>query len=223
MRKKVLFGIVGVFVCLILIILFISSYEKKSYTLEEAHQELLEIDRDFPGANFRQEQLNVTMAPYEIIDPLIERLEEFRQDVIDAPENNETILVIKLIEARIDMLKSEKYWMFAMRSGPKGKVNHGFNCQNLFFILNATYNFDFAAAYGKSATKNLDHILRNREWTWNILGVDENKIKFFNSEIGYAVVRSNENNVAIDMCIEAIKSKRENKTIPSFNLTESEK
>lgn len=141
------------------------------------------------GTSFFTERLNTTVVPLGKITPLIDDL-----DAVKVRDNAS----IRFKDARINMLRSELYWQLAMDIGAVGRVEDGFKCEEKAHIKRAEDYFNKTHFYGLAAYNGLDLLLRDYPEYRDIVGVGENKTKFYYSPIFWANERAKLNEVLYD-------------------------
>jgi len=126
------------------------------------------------------------MVDHDNIDPFIEDLEKFKAKLEKYENTTDFQALLILVDARINMLKSEKYFHLARDIGDIGIATGDFRCSEKPYLLNAAYYYNNSFKYGIQAYSQLDDLLniyKNVTNLRNLLGINEAKIKFYGSPI----------------------------------------
>ena len=190
-----------ILILFIILIIFFASYPSKPTvkSFEQGFNMLNEIDSKY-NTSFKTERLNYSMIPEEKIDPLMNELVEFNNQ-LEKQEKNNYIEALKLfVKARINILLSQKNWYLSSEIGPIGLARDGFRCSEIDYIIKASSYYNASWRIGLSATYKLDDLLREYQSVpdlWNLVGTDENKTIFYKSPFWQPADHFRENIIAL--------------------------
>ena len=85
-----------------------------------------------------------------------------------------------LVEARADLLQSEKSYKLATKTG-RGLTAERFSCSDMIFVEAATINFGSSVDYGRSAVYKLSIIAENYSEEAEKIGISKFWVKYLNS------------------------------------------
>ena len=189
MRKKVSMMVAGgieLIAVLVLVVLFFLI--DREVTFEEGFDELKEIDEKY-NTSFHVEMLNGTMVAKDDIPLMLEELKEF-EGSLSASSSPEMDALFLFVDIRKLMLTSQWYFQLGEEIGDVGLVNDesGFSCGESQDILNAAFYFNESFAYGFQAEEEIDELLYINKYhptLWKLVGVDDQKTRFFKSDLKY--------------------------------------
>ena len=157
----------------------------KEITFEKGFHNMLKLDERY-NASFKFERLNQTMVDVDKIDPFIKDLEKFKEKISKYDDNSDIQALNLLLDARINMLRSEKYFFLGREIGDIGIAAGGFRCSEASYLINAAYYYNSSFKYGVHAYSQLDDLLNIYKNVTNLrklIGIDETKIKFYASPV----------------------------------------
>lgn len=168
---------------LALLSLFVLAACSSVYTFQDAYDDMEKIDNKY-SISFREERLNASMINYDLINPALDDFHDLRSKIENkrGPEIQDSL---DLIDARISMIESERYYLMAGIIGDAGRTVDGFTCADSLRII------DFTSYYTKSWSNAIDFmtlidgILARNKATWDIIGVNREKPKFYKSPLDY--------------------------------------
>ena len=181
-KLKKLLIVIGII--LIVIILYLLLKPSK-ITFEKGFHDMLKLD-DRYNASFKFERLNQTMVDVDKIDLFIKDLEEFKEKLLKYENKSDIQALNLLLNARINMLRSEKYFFLGRNIGDIGISAGGFRCSEAPYLINAAYYYNNSYKYGIQAYSQLDDLLNIYKDVPNLkklVGIDETKVKFYASPI----------------------------------------
>lgn len=157
--------------------------------------------------SFFNEKLNGSEVPLTKIEPLITDIES-----VEVSDNAS----IRFKAARINMLKSELYWQLARDIGSIGRADDGFYCKEKEYLERAGDYFNKTHYYGLNAYNSLDLLLRDFPEYQDIIGIGNNKTRFYSSPIFWAGERAKYNT---DLFKQVCLIKQNVSSLPVINLT----
>lgn len=196
-------GIIGLTLALVILtIIFLVSMDQDKYTFEEGFNELAKLDLRY-NTDFKTEEIGGNLVEFENIDPYLEDLRLFREEVtktIDlANVTNEESALVQFIDFRTLALLSQKNYFLGTFVGNKGLADSedGFSCLDAGHLINAGYYFNTSYSAGLEAYLQLDRLLGHHQHTpgvWELVGVNSEKPRWFFSNLGGLknLVRRNE-------------------------------
>ncbi len=184
-RKK--YALYGVIILMLLVIAFFSIKSYLFPSFASGFNNIQRIEAKYNG-DFRNEKINVTNIKRENFDRFIEDLEEFNDALLKKENTTEVRALNKFANARISMLKSEKFFKLGDDIGNIGKVTDadGFKCSEMNYILNAAYYFNRSWTYGVETHLELDDLLvqyKKLQKLHELVGIDDTKTKFYKSDL----------------------------------------
>lgn len=165
--------------------IFLVACAPKAITFKQGYEEMISLDAKH-DADFREEIIEDggISAPIGNINGLIADLDSLKERYSRMPQTNDTIALQSLIQARTDMLEAERYYQLFANIGSEGLVVYNFTCAQVPAITRATSHMQNTINYTNKATVGLDDLLINYpDITRPVLGTDDNKINFYNSDL----------------------------------------
>ncbi len=162
-----------------------------------------EIDNKY-GTNMSKEMLNFYMLNIDLISNATNDLNELKKLVENStpsvtPEENRTkTRMIRFVDARIEMLESERQFQLAEATGSKGDMADGFECKDAPYIINATIFLNESIKHGIMATKLLDVAMTGSEEAQALVGVRENRPDFYFSPFRKIEQKLNKNIITLN-------------------------
>jgi len=158
-------------------------------SLSEVLDEFAVLDADL-NTSWKKEQLPDNMIPMAAVEPWTKRL-NLLEDLTEKDS-----FAHKLVQARIEMLRSQAAYYLGAEIGEKGTVplkqeqttfTPGLvNCENIKEIEKATKFYYTANKHYLKFFKLMDSILQNSVEAREKIGVDENRILFYDGPFAYA-------------------------------------
>ncbi|MBI4154623.1 hypothetical protein HY498_00885 [Candidatus Woesearchaeota archaeon] len=182
-----------IFILLILVI-FLVGCAKKDYNF--AYQEIKKLDIKYSG-DFKNEMLNGTMLGFDNLSLMRDDLTKLRKDLVKEGVNK-TKSAILLVDVRLNMLESEKFWYLGYNLGLEGVTFDGFKCSEVPELLLGRSYFNESFNYGQKAMNLMDSVLVVYPESRALFGVDKDKIKFYDSPLGYLNAIIETNTIAIE-------------------------
>lgn len=184
-RKK--YAVYGLITLILLVIAFFSIKSYLYPSFENGFSKIQRIEAGYDG-DFRNEKINATSIKREDFDRFIEDLEEFNDALLSKENTTDVQALNKFVNARISMLKSEKFFKLGDDIGNIGKVTDvdGFKCGEMNYILNAAYYFNRSWTYGVETHLELDDLLvqyKKIQKLHELVGIDDTKTKFYKSDL----------------------------------------
>ncbi len=167
----------------IILVVFSFSMDNKRYTFQTVYDKIMELDAKH-NATFRTEVIPSRVLREERIAPLIDDLESLREEIASSSAGNKDAFVM-LVDARILMLKAEAEALKANNLGAKARVDYGVDCNNKDKLKEGALLFNSTANYGSKALNYLDKLLTENPESKALIGADDNKILFYESNLGY--------------------------------------
>lgn len=165
------------------------------YGYKSSYEEIKALDQKY-GGDFRNEKLNETMIAFDNLSLMRDDLIELRESLVEKGINK-TKSAILLVDVRLNMIESQKFWYAAKNLGDKGVVSDGFSCKELPEILLARSYYNESYNYGLKAIKTMDSLLIYYPESRELFGVDKDKIKFYYSPFGDITIIIEENSYAM--------------------------
>ncbi len=198
------YTIIGIGIILILFLLVLTQ-TTKDFTFEEGFNEIVKLDEKYE-TSFKTEKLQSELINYKNIDPYLQDLTDLREQVIKSSEkeyNTEKGALLLFIDARALMLVSEKSSTLAQTIGPRAfaEGEEGFSCLDAGYLINGAYYTNQSYGAGLEAYLLLDRLLGNHQKTpgvWRLVGIDDEKPKFFYSELGKMKTTVERNIIALE-------------------------
>lgn len=182
--------IVGIAIMAIIFLLLLTQ-TTRNFTFEEGFEEITKLDERYE-TSFKTEKLTTNLVNYKNVDPYVKDLGELREEVsisIDKTYSKEKEALLLFIDARALMLLSQKSYIMAETIGPRGLAEgeQGFSCLDAGYLINGAYYINKSYGAGLEAYLLLDRLLGNYQTVptvWKLVGVNEEKPKFFYSNLG---------------------------------------
>ncbi|MBW2970200.1 hypothetical protein KY309_03085 [Candidatus Woesearchaeota archaeon] len=140
------------------------------------------LDNEYK-TDWHEEKIPDNMIELEAIEPWTARM-IFLKDRIQS--KNDTTAE-KLIDARIDMLKSQLAYYLMLKTGKEGQVNitENTDCKNVKIIAKALGLYNTAHTNWYNFTIHMDAVLQDEEMR-ELIGADDRRPKFYKSYFGNA-------------------------------------
>ena len=143
------------------------------------------------NTSWHEEQIPNNMIPEDAIEPWLASMLFLRNRLAQL---NASDLLFKLVDARIKMLEAQKNYHIAEGFGEQGKVtfvkekgkfkvNETIDCDDAQIIANATAYYDAASKEAVKAQYLFDLLLTKSFEARELIGVDKNRPKFYESFI----------------------------------------
>ncbi len=180
--------IIVVFSMLMLVLLVIVLYRNYRYaSFERGFSDVQKIEAGYNG-DFRNEKVNATSIKREDFDKLIKDLEDYNKKLLKKVNTTDVQSLAKFINARIAMLKSEKFFKLGDDIGNIGKATdpEGFKCSEINYLLNAAYYFNRSWTHGVNSLLELDDLLSQYKKVpklHELVGIDKTKTAFYKSDL----------------------------------------
>ncbi|MDO8556783.1 MAG: hypothetical protein Q7R96_06455 [Nanoarchaeota archaeon] len=174
MQKRVIF--------IVFLLLFVVACATREYTFARGFKEMRAIDEKY-NIDFHKEKLNGSMVRIDLVADVLKDLKLLQQKVNASVNGSEKQDVLDLLDARIAMIESERYWFLAKQIGPAGTTRDGFVCQDFPQVRDATSYLIQSWGAGVHAETLLDNILGRNKATWDIIGTNKEKPKFYSSPL----------------------------------------
>jgi hypothetical protein len=193
MKKKHQNMVAGI-VILITTIILITTFkpidikkEQKEITFKEGFNHLEKLSKKY-NTSFHTEELNVTMPELDDIPLLLEDIKEFEETLDPASTSYDSQALFLFTNIRKLMLTSQWYFQQGTALGDIGIVNdqEGFSCAESQYIIDGAFLFNESWVYGLYAQDHIDDILymfKYHPTVVNLVGIDENKTRFFRSDL----------------------------------------
>lgn len=203
-QKKV-YLVMGAIIILILLLLVLKPAPPRDFTFKEGFNEVVKLDEKYE-TSFKTEHIPDQLINFKHVDPFIVDLTKLREEVaLSADENptNEKEALLLLIDARTLMLLSEKSYTMAKAIGPIGLADDedGFSCMESGYLINSAYYLNKSYGAGLQGYLFLDQLLGNNQFTpdvWDLVGINEEKPKFFYSRLGDIKLTVEKNLIALE-------------------------
>ncbi|MFO8015838.1 MAG: hypothetical protein R6U32_01920 [Candidatus Woesearchaeota archaeon] len=122
---------------------------------------------------------------------IIEKFEALKSDVKDEPSR-------MMIDARIKLLESEKYYKLSKRQPLEGYIEDGFKCGDRPAIIEAVEHLNRSVALGREAIGILDDLNSGHSGKLNMTGIDEGWITRVNESFDDIAERAKKNERVIN-------------------------
>lgn len=203
--KNKAYPIIGTAIILVLLFLILKPAPIRDFTFEEGFNEIVKLDEKY-NTSFRTENLPDELIDYKNVDPFIGDLTKLREEVaLSADENptKEKEALLLFIDARTLMILSEKSYATVEIMGPIGLATgeDGFSCMEAGYLINGAYYLNKSYGAGIEAYLKLDSLLGNNQYTpnvWSLVGVNNEKPKFFYSKLGEIKNKVAKNIIALE-------------------------
>ncbi len=176
---------------------YFGDVDARSFT--EVFEASKEIDKEY-GTDYHKEAIGTFVVDIRDIDAMISDLDRlivhvdpfvdpasFDPDVIvniSVGERTEKDLALLFLFARRRMLQSEKEFQLAYQYGYSGLVTGEFYCAQAPMIRESFGHFHESIVYGLNANYYMDTVLmEDPDTTWPLIGVRENKPRFYSSPL----------------------------------------
>ena len=157
----------------------------KPITFKQGYDRIITLDEKY-NASFREEIImdGGTVAPLENINAYINDLESMQSTYKKMPKTNDTLALINLTIGRTYMLESERYFQLFANIGSDGLVKYNFTCSQIGPLSQATNYMEKSMSAANKAIAIFDDLLTlYPEITHPVLGTDNDKIKFYDSNL----------------------------------------
>lgn len=155
----------------------------QTFSFDEVFKRIRSIDKT-ANTDFRKESLRKSLLPIQRIEPALIDLAKLRDEINRSVIDNETIYWIHLVEGRINMLESQRYFQLALAFGTDGlfsKKNISGSCERQNTILDAALLYNQSAMKGGRAMNHFDEVL-TQEKTWPMIGVNDKRMAFYGGD-----------------------------------------
>ena len=168
---------------IIALAIFLAGCSQGEYTFRQGFEDMKKIDNRY-DINFHKEKLNGTMVNLELVNDVLQDLESLQRKV-QQKKGPEVQDVVGLLEARMEMIESQRYWILAKMIGPRGVTRDGFACSDAPYVREASLYYAQSWQHAIDAQRILDEILARNQATWEIIGTDQEKPDFYRSRLDY--------------------------------------
>ena len=204
-NQKRVYTIVGAAIILILLILVLNQTSVRDFTFEEGFNEIVKLDEKYE-TSLKTENIPNELINYKNVDPFVKDLTILREEVILSADRNPTKekdALLLLIDARTFMILSEKSYTTAIAIGPMGLSDdeEGFSCGEAGYLINGAYYLNKSYGAGLEAYLKLDKLLGHNQFTpgvWDLVGVNDEKPRFFYSKLGDLKIKVARNLIALE-------------------------
>lgn len=180
---------IGILILVIISIILIRTVRERGaeYRFEEGYNHLEATSNKY-NTSFHTEILNETMPSLGDIPNIIKEIQEFESTLSKKSNDPEMSAIFLFIDIRKLMLTSQWYFQKGKEIGNVGLVNdeEGFSCTEAPQITDAAYYYNESFIYGLQAEEEIDDLLYMHKYhpkLWQLVGIDENKTKFFKSDL----------------------------------------
>ena len=161
----------------------------KDYTFEKGFEAFTEIDQKY-NTSFHTEMLNETMPAKDDIPLIIEDLAAFEKKLDPSSDDPEVKALFLFSDIRKLMLTSQWYFRFGEEIGDIGLAadEDGFSCAEAQYIIDSAFYYNESFIYGSQAEEELDDLLYMYKYhptMWDLIGIEENKTRFYLSDLKY--------------------------------------
>ncbi|MFC1648410.1 hypothetical protein ACFL1B_03030 [Nanoarchaeota archaeon] len=174
----------------ILLLLLVACTPRITNVLQ-AYEEVQLLDGTY-NTNFREEMTNRLFLGVSEIDSYLADLDELRSRV--TADGKEAKWIEWFFSAREQMLLSQKAFQQGWFGiGEEGRVSNGFSCSEIDKIREETLLLEEAWSVGFNATRVFDAIMTENDDMRQLIGIGENKPKFYLSDLEglYIEIQSN--------------------------------
>jgi len=137
------------------------------------------------------------MVGFDNLSLMKEDLTELRKGLVKEGVNK-TKSAILLVDVRLTMLESQKFWYLGRNLGLGGVTFDGFKCSEVPELLLGRSYFNESFNYGQKAMNLMDSVLIVYPESRRLFGVDKDRIKFYGSPLGYLNAIIETNTIAIE-------------------------
>ncbi|MBI4143640.1 hypothetical protein HY486_00135 [Candidatus Woesearchaeota archaeon] len=188
-----------------------------TYDFTGVEKQISQISKQY-GTQWRKESINEATTQLKDIDKHIQQILQLKAAIQNRtePDKNASIM---LLNARISMLKSQKFFQQAKELDPRpladivldgfqskinGTVLQAFKCENKDKIIQATGLYQLALSSAHETINQLDALMQQYEFTRKIVGIKEqgedNRPKFYTSPLGKIWTTIKVNNFLVGYC-----------------------
>ena len=204
-NQKKVYLIIGAAIILIILLLVLNQTPVRDFTFEEGYNEIVQLDEKYE-TSFKTESIPDELINYKNVDPFVEDLTALREEVALSANKNPTEekeALLLLIDARTLMILSEKSYTNGKSIGPMGIADdeEGFSCREAGYLINGAYYFNKSDGAGVEAYLALDKLLGHNQQTpgvWDLVGVNDEKPRFFYSKLGAIKITVARNLIALE-------------------------
>lgn len=178
----------------LIVLVFLIGCAKLDYNY--SYEEIKKFDSKY-GGDFKNEMLNKTMVSFDNLSLMRDDLIKLREELVKKGINK-TKSAVLLVDVRLSMLESEKFWYLGRNFGLNGVTQDGFRCSEIPQLLLTREYFNTSLNYGQKAIRNMDYLLIYYPQSAKLFGINENKIRFYYSPLNYLSSVVDLNTMAID-------------------------
>lgn len=166
------------YLLVLLLLLACASLKQSSYSFEDGIGFLKSLDSKY-STNFKVERVDINYLDINSVDPFQQDLEAFKQRLWQDPDSLDKKKLLWLVEARKQMLESERLYQLGVKFGNFSLMDEAELCQKRSQAEFQFKYFKTAMAVGINATRFFDAVLQDYEPAQRLVGVDENKPNFY--------------------------------------------
>ncbi|HLD02153.1 MAG TPA: hypothetical protein VJC07_00435 [Candidatus Nanoarchaeia archaeon] len=183
---------------LVLAIIAVACAPENPITFEDGYKELIALDSKY-GGDFKNEILKKggKMVPMESINPFVADVNALKEKYSAMPVTNDTLNLINLTDARLEMLEAERYYQLFENVGPAGLVSDTFRCSEIPAITKATSYMSASMNHFYAFTVLVDRMLADYKDIRPILGVDSERMNFYRSDLEYLSDQIKSNKISV--------------------------
>ncbi len=181
-------------ILILLVLLFFIGCTTYDYNYSDS--KIQELDKKY-GGDFKNEMLNATMMEFDNLSLMRDDLVNIREDLVNRGINKIKSAIL-LIDVRLSMLESQKFWYLMKNLGSEGVTQEGFSCSELPKLLLARQYANESLVYAQKANNNMDSLLIYYPDSRLKFGVDKEKIQFYYSPLNYLSAVVDLNTIAIE-------------------------
>jgi hypothetical protein len=167
---------------------------------------------DKHNTTWKEERVYVKTINPEVVDLAIQDVETAKAETSQKPLENMSLL-LELFDARLAMLKSQKYFFEAEKMGEgimirniemtapgKFETSESINCSFKDKIIQAINVYNDSVRQGHDFLTYMDEVLQNSTEAREKIGLNEKRPAFYKSDLGRVVVITQFNSNMVKRC-----------------------
>jgi hypothetical protein len=170
----------AIFLIMLLFLVACTSQISTPKNFQEASEIIDKLDEKYE-ASFKQEQIPLKILDIQSISSYVAELRMLNSSIDYSNEDGK--YVSWLIQGRINMLESQRFFQLGQDIGEKGTVIPTFKCSDASYIQQVNDYYNQSLNYFLSAVTLFDELLTRHEESREYIGIDETKIRFFLSKV----------------------------------------
>lgn len=193
---------VGIAIAVVLLIAAVVLYREgylQTYDFERAYGEVRSIDSKYQTV-LQVEQLGGMMVPKESIVPMLAELNAIEKRINRSLRTDKTGTAKNLVLARRLMLESQRDFQIAAKIGLRGLATDGYRCVEVESIAKSRIYLRDSVGKAGAVMELLDLIVQEEE-ARRFLGVNENKMRFYDSPIQNIKAELAAQKNALEQCV----------------------